>query len=74
MMFFETTFIVTVTAALLGAVGFVLGGLRFRRWSVEDRIGVPRFPNHVETVLIWLVYSSSVAATIVLTLQFFRDR
>lgn len=74
MMPIEAPLIIVVSAALLGAVGFVLGGLRFRRWSVEDRIGVPRFPNHVETVLIWLIYSSGVSATIVLTLQFFRDR
>lgn len=59
-------------ATLVGAVGFVRGGLRFRRWSVEDRIGVPRFPSHVETVLLWLIYSSGVSFIIVLTLQVLR--
>jgi hypothetical protein len=68
----EWSVFMSLCAILLGAAGFVLGGLRFRRWSVEDRIGQPRFPNHIETVLLWLIYSGGVAFVIVLTLQVFR--
>ncbi len=60
-------------ALVVAAVGFVVGGIRFRRWALEGRIGTPRFPAHVETVLVWLVYSVGVALVIVLTKQVLRE-
>ena len=59
-------------AQLAFAAAFVFGGIRFRRWVVEDRPGIPRFPNHVETVLLWLIYSVVVAVAIVVAKQTLR--
>ena len=67
-----TTEILGASWLLVGALCFVMGGLRFRRWAVEGRVGVPRFPDVVETVLIWLVYSALIASTIVLVKQVLR--
>ncbi len=58
---------------VLGAVLFVRGGLWFRRWAVEDRIGIPRFPTHAETILLWLIYSGGIALVIVLFRQTLRE-
>ncbi len=43
------------------AVAFVFGGMRFRNWAVEERLGIPRFSHHTETIMLWLVYSSTIA-------------
>ncbi len=51
---------------------FVVGGLRFRRWVVEDRAGVPRYSPQVETIFIWMFYSSFVAFVIVILKQMMR--
>lgn len=51
---------------------YVLGGLRFRRWVVEDRAGIPRYPLHVETICLWLLYSGAMAIAIVLLKQLLR--
>lgn len=51
---------------------YVLGGLRFRRWIVEGRAGIPRYSAHVETIFLWLVYSSAVAVAIVALKQMMR--
>jgi hypothetical protein len=51
---------------------YVLGGLRFRRWIVEDRAGVPRYSANVETIFLWLVYSSAVSVAIVVLKQMMR--
>lgn len=51
---------------------YVLGGLRFRRWVVEDRAGVPRYSAQVETIFLWLVYSSAVSVAIVVLKQMMR--
>ena len=51
---------------------YVLGGLRFRRWIVEDRAGIPRYSLHVETITLWLLYSGAVAIAIVLLKQAMR--
>ncbi len=56
----------------LGLVAFVVGGLRFRRWVVADRIGIPRYPGHVETIMLWLIYSSLVSFVIVVVKQTLR--
>lgn len=51
---------------------YVVGGLRFRRWVVDDRPGVPRYSAHVETVFLWLLYSSFVSIGIVIVKQLMR--
>ena len=47
-------------ACVAVAAAFVLCGIRFRKWAVEGRLGVPRFSRHAETVVLWLVYSGAV--------------
>jgi len=59
---------------LVGFVVYALGGLRFRRWAVAGRSGQPRFPETLETVLLWLVYSLAISFLIVAVLQLLRDR
>lgn len=56
----------------LGLALYVLGGLRFRRWAVADRWGLPRFSHSVETVLLWLLYSSVVSVAIIVARQTLR--
>lgn len=51
---------------------FLVGGLRFRRWVVEDRPGVPRYSQQVETIVIWLLYSTLVAFLIIVLKQMMR--
>lgn len=51
---------------------YVAGGLRFRRWVVEDRPGVPRYSMHLETVVLWLIYSGMVSTLIVMVKQAMR--
>ncbi|MFK7894867.1 MAG: hypothetical protein AB8G23_03465 [Myxococcota bacterium] len=61
--------------AIAGAIGFalfLLGGLRFRRWAVEDRPGIPRYSETGETVFLWIVYSGLIALIIVLVRQTMR--
>lgn len=60
-------------AAALGALLFVLGGVRFRAWAVDERPGIPRYPRAIETVLLWLVYSSVVSVAIIVVRQTIRD-
>lgn len=55
-----------------GLLLYVLGGLRFRRWVVEDRPGVPRYSPHLETIYLWLVYSGGVSVAIVMVKQAMR--
>ena len=61
-------------AAIAGFVAYVLGGARFRHWAVAGRVGKPRFPQTIETVLLWVVYSLSISFVIVGVLQLLRDR
>jgi hypothetical protein len=68
----EWNTLATLALQLVGGLCFVLGGLRFRSWAVEDRAGIPRFPSHVETVLLWLVYSVSIAIVIIVFKQTLR--
>ncbi|MFO0689631.1 MAG: hypothetical protein U0900_13065 [Myxococcota bacterium] len=51
---------------------YVLGGIRFRRWAVEDRAGVPRYSTRVETIFLWLLYSGVVSISIVVLKQMMR--
>lgn len=51
---------------------YVQGGLRFRRWIVEGRPGIPRYSPHVETISLWLLYSSAVSLLIVILKQMMR--
>ncbi|MHA7839718.1 MAG: hypothetical protein ACX98W_19815 [bacterium] len=69
----EATGIWSAAWLVLGALLFVRGGLRFRRWAVEDRVGIPRFSIHTETIMIWLVYSAVVAVAIVVVKQVLRE-
>lgn len=57
----------------LGVALYVLGGVRFRRWAVDERPGIPRYPQAVETVLLWLIYSGVVSIGIVIIRQTIRD-
>ncbi len=59
-------------AYCVGAAVFINCGVRFRRWVVDDRPGIPRFSSHVETVLLWLIYSTAVSAGIVVIKQTLR--
>ena len=59
-------------AGAFGAVLFVAGGLRFRRWAVEDRPGIPRYSETGETVFLWVLYSGLIALIIVLVKQTLR--
>lgn len=68
----ETTTLWTPLSLCLGLTLYVLGGIRFRRWAVADRWGVPRFSHSVETVLLWLVYSTVVSIAIVVARQTLR--
>jgi len=51
---------------------YVLGGLRFRRWVVEDRPGAPRYSQHLETIYLWLIYSGTLSLAIVMVKQAMR--
>ena len=68
----ETTTLWTPLSLCLGLTLYVLGGIRFRRWAVADRWGVPRFSHSVETVLLWLVYSTAVSIAIIVARQTLR--
>jgi len=57
---------------ILGSLLFVAGGLRFRRWATDDRPGIPRDPQRVETFILWLVYSGAISLGIVLFRQTLR--
>ena len=58
---------------VLGSLLFVAGGLRFRRWATDDRPGIPRFSQRVETFILWLVYSGAISLGIVLCRQTLRQ-
>lgn len=60
------------SAVAICALLFVIGGLRFRRWAIDDRPGIPRFSNQVETIILWLVYSGAVSVGIVVVRQTLR--
>lgn len=59
-------------AGALAAALFVAGGVRFRRWAVEDRPGIPRYSETGETVFLWTIYSGLIALVIVLAKQTLR--
>lgn len=68
----ETTSLWTALGLSLGLALYVFGGIRFRRWAVDDRWGAPRFSHSVETVLLWLLYSAAVSIAIVVARQTLR--
>ena len=70
-MFVESSAVAVLLTAL-GAVLFVMGGVRFRRWAVTDRPGIPRYSASVETVMLWLVYSVGISTGIVVVRQSLR--
>ncbi|MEZ4278332.1 MAG: hypothetical protein R3F21_01800 [Myxococcota bacterium] len=51
---------------------YYAGGLRFRRWAVKDRPGIPRYSMHLETVYLWLIYSGMISMLIVFVKQAMR--
>ena len=53
-------------SVMLGSLLFVAGGVRFRRWTTDDRPGIPRYSQPVETLILWLVYSGAISLGIVL--------
>ncbi len=59
-------------SVMLGSLLFVAGGVRFRRWAIDDRPGIPRYSQRVETFILWLVYSGAIALGIVLCRQMLR--
>ena len=69
----EWTSISNTLWLLLGSACFVVGGVRFRRWAVDDRWGVPRYSRTLETMLLWLLYSGFVASVIVVVRQTLRE-
>ena len=68
----EWTILLSSTGVAAGLLLYILGGLRFRRWAVEDRAGIPRFSNHVETVILWLIYSVGLSIAIIVIRQTLR--
>jgi hypothetical protein len=68
----DWTVLGSVLVVSLGLPFFVLGGLRFRRWAVEDRPGIPRYSANVETIMLWLIYSLGVSIGIVVIRQTLR--
>lgn len=70
---FESTPLWTGIALACGALLYVVGGIRFRRWAIDDRWGVPRFSRATETVLLWLVYSGAVSVGIIILRQTLRE-
>jgi hypothetical protein len=73
MMPIDTTSLSSLGLATLGLTLYVAGGLRFRRWAVDGRPGVPRFSSRVETVLLWLLYSGALSIAIVVARQTLRE-
>ncbi|GEM_PF-6103865 len=69
---FDSTPLWTALWLSLGLALYVFGGLRFRRWAVADRWGVPRYSPAVETVLLWLLYSGAVSLGIIVARQTLR--
>ena len=72
MMAFDLTALLSAGLVLLAAAFFVAGGVRFRRWAVEDRAGVPRYSANVETIMLWLIYSVGISIVIVVVRQTLR--
>ena len=68
----EPTTFWTVLSLALGLTLYVMGGIRFRRWVVADRWGVPRYSQSVETVVLWLLYSTAVSVAIIVARQTLR--
>jgi hypothetical protein len=66
---FESVSLTSSSFAALSLALYVVGGFRFRRWAVEGRPGVPRFSPQVETILLWLLYSSAIAVAVVVLRQ-----
>jgi len=58
---------------LMGVAFYVFGGIRFRRWAIDDRPGIPRYPASVETILLWVFYSGVVSVAIVIARQTLRQ-
>lgn len=71
-MSFELASLWTWILIAAGLPPFVAGGFRFRRWVIEDRPGVPRYSPQVETIYLWLIYSTLVAIAIVVLKQMMR--
>ena len=69
----ESTSLASAGMTVLGLALYVAGGVRFRRWAVDDRPGIPRFSAPVETVLLWLVYSGVLSIAIVVLRQTLRE-
>ena len=69
----EGTTLWAALSMLGGCLLYVLGGLRFRRWAVDDRPGIPRFSSHVETIVLWLLYSGVVSVGIIVVRQTLRE-
>ena len=72
-MLLETTTAWTSLVSAVGTVLYIMGGVRFRRWAVEDRAGIPRYSPNVETVMLWLVYSVGISIVIVVIRQTLRQ-
>lgn len=56
-----------------GTVLYIVGGIRFRRWAVEDRAGIPRYSPNVETIMLWLIYSAGLSIIIIVVRQTLRQ-
>ena len=69
----ESTSIASVGLLVVGLALYVAGGVRFRRWAVDDRPGVPRFSTPIETVVLWLLYSGVLSVAIVVVRQTLRE-
>ena len=68
----ESVPLMTIMLLALGALLYVLGGIRFRRWAVDERPGIPRFSSATETIVLWLLYSGAVSFAIVIVRQSLR--
>ena len=59
-----------VMDASSGALVFLAGGLV---WAVGDRPGIPRFARSLETVVLWVLYSTLFSIGVVVLLQTLRE-
>jgi hypothetical protein len=72
-MLLEWTSLWSVLATFSGALAFLAGGFVFRRWAVGDRPGIPRFARPVETVVLWVLYSTLFSIGVIVLLQTLRE-
>ena len=70
---FEISAIFSLLLTAVGTALYIMGGVRFRRWAIEDRPGVPRYSPNVETIMLWLIYSGGISIAVIVIRQTLRQ-